>query len=118
MNKFIKTQIDKIKVADVPDYKEEDGKIIFKRKSLQTSTGLIQGTSYRVELKDYIIHPYEGFTLHTNWNNDIIPTDNEMNIEVTQLMGKMVKFRGVGIHDGKFWTGWVPISAITIIAVL
>lgn len=118
MNSFIRKQLDKIRIAEVPPITEDTNTIIFKKKDIVTGVGFSVGKSYRITLKDYILHPYDGFTLHTNWNNDIIPTDNEMNIEVIQVMGKMVKFRGIGIHDGKFWTGWVPISSATIIEVI
>lgn len=117
MNKFIKDQLSKLKIAEISS--EDGNTILFKKKdNLVSSLGFSVGNSYHIILKDYILHPYEGFTLHSNWNNDIIPTDNEMNIEVIQVMGKMIKFRGIGIHDGKFWTGWVPISSATIVEVI
>ena len=118
MNKFIKQQLQNIKVAEIPDYKDSDGVILFKKIDSKSSQGLLQGGSYHVRLANYIIHPYEGFTLHANWNNDIIPTDNEMKVEVLQVMGKMVKIRGIGVHDSKFWTGWIPIKSLDIIEVI
>ena len=118
MNKFIKEQLNKIKIAEVPDYSESDGKIIFKRKDIPVNLSFVLGKAYHIKLADYIIHPYDGFTLHSNWNNDIVPTDNEMNVEVIQIMGKMVKIRGIGIHDSKFWTGWIPIKSADILEVI
>lgn len=114
MNKLIKEQLNNVKIANVPDYSDTDGTMLLKKLDIKTDVGFVQGKSYNVELKDYIVHPYEGFTLHTNWNNDIVPTDTEMAVEVIQLMGKMIKVRGIGVNDGKFWVGWVPMSAVKI----
>ena len=37
-------------------------------------------------MKDYIVHPYDGFNLHIQWNNNIVPKDDEMNVEVLEVM--------------------------------
>jgi hypothetical protein len=80
-------------------------------------TDLIENHIYQITVADYIIHPYEGFTLHENWNNGIKPTCNSMQIEVDKTMGKMIHVKALG-DDGLMWTGWLPKKSITIKKVL
>ena len=79
------------------------------------------GKCYLIELENYIINPPETFTLHINWNNNIIPKDKYMKVEIVGIMGKMVKVNGVGydfvnkLDLNTMWEGWLPRKAITII---
>ena len=109
MNKFIIEQLNKVKNVNLPEYNESTTTIVIPRDS---GSGNIVGNTYKVQLEDYIIRPYEGFTLHENWNNNIIPTDTIMNIEVTDQMGKMIKVTGIGVNDRKVWSGWLPRAGI------
>ena len=115
MNPFISEQLDKI---NVPCEKISDTEYIFHKNDNLFNVEFEQGHYYRIEVENYIIHPYEGFTLHDNWNNGIIPTDNEMQIEVVKIMGKMMKINALGIHDGKMWSGWIPKKSARIIQVI
>ena len=109
MNRFIKEQLNKCKVAEVPVFDENTTTINILRKNIQTSTAELRtGQEFDVEVEDYIIHPYPGFTLHDNWNKGIIPTDKQMRITVLQEMGKMIRIKGTGINDKKEWEGWLP----------
>ena len=109
MNKFILEQLNKVRNVDLPKYDVSTTNIFIPKDS---GSGNIVGNTYKIELEDYILHPYSGFTLHENWNNNIIPTDSIMNIEVVDQMGKMLKINGIGIHDGKVWSGWIPRAGI------
>lgn len=114
MNKFILKQLNKIKQVDLPQY-DESTTVLFIPKSSTTLNNIIVGNVYKVQLEDYILHPYDGFTLHENWNNNILPTDNIMNVEITESLGKMIKINGIGVHDNKVWAGWLPKSSMKII---
>lgn len=72
------------------------------------------GHCYSVEVESYIVHPFEGFTLHDNWNNGIAPTDIRMNMEVLQILGKMIQVHCIGQTDRKLWDGWLPIKSVRI----
>ena len=115
MNKFIKEQLKKVKIAKIPAFDDDTTELIIDKvsevdiKSLDT---LSVGKCYRIVVADYIIRPFDGFTLHDNWNQGIVPTDPTMNIEVIQVMGKMVKVNAVGVVDNKLWSGWLPQKSI------
>ena len=61
------------------------------------------------------MHPFEGFTLHDNWNNGIVPTDVQMNAEILKIMGKMIQVHCIGKNDGNSWDGWLPIKSVKIL---
>ena len=114
MNVLIKKELDKVKVANV----QESGNTIYvKGTKLLNQIQFEKNKYYRIELKDYLVHPYEGFNLHIQWNNNIAPKDCIMNIEVIDTMGKMIKVTGCG-ESGIVWTGWLPISSVSILDLL
>lgn len=76
------------------------------------------GHCYSIEVEPYIVHPFEGFTLHDNWNNGIAPTDVRMNMEVLQILGKMIQVHCIGQTDGKLWDGWLPVKSVRIFSEL
>lgn len=116
MNKFIKEQLQKCRVANIPNYDDNTTKIFIGRDSgVINSLELHQGVETDIEVENYIIHPYPGFTLHDNWNKGIIPTDKQMHILVVQEMGKMICVKAVGLNDNKAWGGWLPKKSCKII---
>ena len=116
MNKFIKEQLLKCKVANIPEFDENTVEIfIEKNDNKLTSIDFKQGFEFDIEVEDYIIHPYQGFTLHDNWNKGIIPTDKQMHILVTNDMGKMMCVKAIGLNDNKAWGGWLPKKSCKII---
>ena len=114
-NPFIEKELSKVRI---PVEKISDYKYVFHKVNSNYSVEFEQGHFYIIKVEDYIVHPYEGFTLHDNWNNGVIPTDNEMQIEVVQVMGKMMKINALGIHDKKMWSGWIPKKSAKIIQVV
>ena len=119
MNKFIKEQLKKCRVAIIPYFDDSttvlhiglsDGAVV-------KDTGELQlYHNYSIKVEDYIIHPYQGFTLHDNWNSGRIPTDYYMNCQIIKVMGdKMVKISAVGVNDRKPWEGWLPRKSIKIL---
>lgn len=80
------------------------------------------GHYYLIELAEYIIHPYEGYTLHINWNHNIIPSSKYMKCEVIKKMGKMIQINGCGYNpyedkDGSdmYYDFWLPIGGTKIL---
>lgn len=112
MNPFIKKELDKCLVAK-PTQLFEDTFYVSKIINPTNSNDLEQHHFYMIEVADYIVNPYEGFTLHDNWNDGIKPTTKDMQVEVLQLMGKMVKVNAL-CSDGLIWSGWLPRKSITI----
>ena len=116
MNKFIKEQLQKCKVANIPEFDDSSTCISI---SVGTKSGssveFQQGMEYDIEVENYIIHPYSGFTLHDNWNKGMVPTDKQMHILVVNEMGKMICVQAVGLNDNKAWGGWLPKKSCKII---
>lgn len=110
MNKYIKEQLSHCKIARIPPFNEDTVEIYISRDSAGKSQEFEFeiGREYDIEVEDYIIHPYPGFTLHDNWNKGIIPTDKWMHVQVLQTRGKMLQVSAVGLQDQRPWTGWLP----------
>ena len=115
LNPFIEEQLKKI---TVPVEKISDTEYFIPMYNLVPVSDLEPHHFYIIEVEDYIIHPYDGFTLHENWNKGIVPTDREMKCEVIKVMGKMVYIEASGMNDGKIWCGWLPRKSIKILQVV
>ena len=120
MNKFIKEQLGKCRVAVLPSYDDNTLNMIIPKTNNLIDT-LKEDSCYFVKLENYIINPPSNFDLHTNWNHNVIPKDQYMNCEIVQVMGKMIKIRGAGVDEsgkqptGNYWEGWIPKKSMTII---
>lgn len=96
MNKFIKEQLLKCKVANIPDFNDNTTQIFIpkvtccKTAEILNNEKLKLNTCYLVKLEDYITNPYPGFNLHDNWNKGIIPKYSCMKIFVKNKLGKMI----------------------------
>ena len=120
MNPLIKVQLDKIRGVDLPPYDDNTLTINIERMS-HSSNELKQDECYLISVEDYILNPPDGFTLHTNWNGNKIPKHKFMKVDVTKIMGKMIKVNSIGydmfnntnIND--MWEGWLPEKSITVI---
>lgn len=124
MNPLIKTQLSKIQRASVPEFDDDTTHIQLTKGGVNLADELQQDHCYLISVEDYIINPPQGFTLHTNWNNNVIPKHKFMKIDVLQLMGKMVKVNSIGFDMKTHtdirepWSGWLPRKSIKIIEVL
>lgn len=121
MNPLIKDQLSKIRRVNVSTYSDSTTQLEFLKSDVKRDTELQADHCYLISVEDYILNPPEGFTLHTNWNNNIIPKHKFMKIDVLQIMGKMIKVNSVGfdmknqIDIGDTWSGWLPQKSIKII---
>ena len=116
MDKIIKEQLNKCKVANIPFFDDNTTEIFIQKGGrVIIKEDLVLNHRYKIEVEDYIIKPYEGFTLHDNWNNGIVPKDKVMNCKIIQIMGKMIKVEAVGVDTNNSWSGWLPRKSIHII---
>lgn len=116
MYKIIEEQLKKCKVAEIPSYDDNTTEIIIlKSNGTKIKDDLLLDHYYKIEVEDYIIKPYDGFNLASNWNGGIIPKDKIMNCEIVQIMGKMVKVNAVGSDNNNFWSGWLPRKSFKVI---
>lgn len=124
MNRVVEEQLKKVQVAQLPPYDETTMRLIIPKAEGIIKTDLILNKCYLIQLEDYIVNPYDGFTLHDNWNKGIPPKHRFLKVEILQLMGKMIRVNSVGydfinkcdIPDS--WEGWLPRKGIKIIEVL
>jgi hypothetical protein len=106
--------------VSVPEFDESTTSITF-HKSDCAQPVLQEDCCYIISVEDYILNPPDGFTLHTNWNNNKMPKHKVMKIDVSKIMGKMVKVHSIGysLKDHQdildMWEGWLPEKAITVI---
>lgn len=116
VKKVIEEQLKKVEIAVIPDFDENTTSVIIKSaegKPIKESKNTLEvGVKYSIVVANYIVKPFDGFTLHDNWNKGIVPTDTHMMAKVTQIMGKMVCIDAVGVSDNKKWCGWVPLKSI------
>lgn len=121
MNSIIKAQLEKCRVANLPQYDDNTTTILIPRGSTVTVSPYQLHKFYLVELADYILNPSPDFTLADNWNNGSIPRSKYYVAEISQLMGKMIKITGcaydITTHTSTTdsWEGWVPQKGIKLI---
>lgn len=124
MKDIILNQLQRVMVAELPPYDQTTTHMTIPKKggmdSMQSEV-FKPGHFYIVELEDYIVHPPENFSLHQNWNNNVLPQVRGYRCLCVQVMGKMVKIDGVGYdwishtEINTQWCGWVPLKSIKII---
>ena len=121
ISEVVKQQLRQCKIADIPAIDDNTYQYHIPRKSDSTGVMVKEGGCYLIELADYILHPYDGFDLHKNWNNNIVPSCKHYKCECIKLMGKFMKINGVGydydhnIDLSIVWSGWLPLDGIKIL---
>lgn len=121
MNPIIKSQLDKCRVANIPQYDDSTTELLITKGTKVAVSPYQVNKCYIVELADHIVHPSEDSTLASNWNRGIVPKHKYYKCVIMQVMGKMVKITGCGydlLNDqdtNDMWDGWVPQSGIQII---
>lgn len=121
INPLVKEQLEKLAEKKLCQFDDDTYVIDIKKNTTITGEQLKENECYIITVEDYILHPPEGFTLHTNWNNNIIPKHSAMKIDVCKVMGKMVKVNSIGydlknqVDTNDVWVGWLPQKSITVI---
>lgn len=118
MNKLIEQELNKCAVAIIPKYNNELVLNIPKGTKSVTEIQFELHRFYQIELENILLNPPDNFIFHIQWNNNILPTDKVMNVEVTEIMGKMIKVNGSGVTSFSVWNGWLPKDLVRIISLL
>ena len=124
MNKVIEDQLKKVRVANLPPYNEDTMRLIIPRNDSVVVSDFNIGEKYIIQLEEYLVKPFDGFTLHDNWNNGIPPKHTCLLATVTQVVGNMIKFNASGYNYNtkeiiqEFWSGWLPKKSIKILEIL
>lgn len=120
MHYAVYDQLQKVKKADLPDYDISTMELVIPKSGTAPSKFSV-GKQYIIQVEPYIVKPFEGFTLHDNWNNGQSPKHFILKATILEIMGKMVKIDSVGYNlnantviDDK-WTGWLPKSSFKVL---
>ena len=126
MNKYIKEQLIKCKIAQIPEFDNDTTELIIKRVNsvvFNDNIDLEYNHNYIIELERYITNPPETFTLADNWNRGIIPSSKYLYCTPKHINGKMIKFDAVGYDiDNKVYLSdkyidlWLPRKGFKIIS--
>lgn len=115
MNTLIDKELRNTNICRLPDYCDDTLTISISRGSRNSKDATLGiNHYYQIKLKNYVIDPQDNLDLHVQWNNNVIPKDDLMNVEVLQIMGKMVRVSGTGVNSSSTWTGWLPQESFTI----
>ena len=119
MNKIIQEELKKIKIADISGYSDNTTEFIIPK---TTISKFEKGNNYLIELDTSLLVHNPDSILETNYNSNKIPSSKYYHIEVTEILGKIIKCVGVAFNintrqpDFKcFWNGYLPIDYIKII---
>lgn len=100
MDKIIKEQLNKCKVANIPFFDDSTTEILIQKGGKAIiKDDLVLNHYYKIEVEDYIVKPYDGFNLASNWNRGIIPQSKILGVKLIQKLGKMCLFDAYGIDD-------------------
>lgn len=113
MNKFIKDQLNKINVP-LPEFNDYTNHIVIKKQGAKQNDNLNIGEVYNIKIENYIVNEPPNFSLSSNWNFGTVPPEVNLQAQVLQVMGNMLKFKCKGITTGIEWEGWLPRKSITI----
>ena len=112
MNKELIDELNKCKLANIPDFDSEDLELIIPK---YNNIDLLPNLYYNIKVEDYIINEPETFTLSSNWNRGTRPPEELLSIKVEEIQGKMIKVDAIGKSTNKVWNGWLPRKAITVL---
>lgn len=121
MNKIIKEQLNKIQVANMDNYNEDIYSFIIPK---YNADRFEEDKCYLIELSDSLIKNNKDSLLQCNWNKGTYPVSKYLKIDVSQIMGKMIKVNSIAYdYENQkdlniIWSGWLPIDLIKIIEVV
>lgn len=122
MNPIIKRELEKVR-AQLPEYDDSTTLIRIPRwEPLPDEKPLEVGGIYLIEIADYVLNEPPNFTLSANWNKGVIPTSNQLSVQVKKTAGKMVQLDATGydpdlrrLKEDFYQDLWLPTASITIL---
>lgn len=117
MNRFIKQQLEKIKLPS-SNYNENSTQIIF-YKQINNKELLKVNGFYRIKVSNFLLKESK---LSSNWNNGVFLKCNVLDICVIKILNNMIQVNAVEIDEttntqteNKYMDFWIPVSEITIL---
>lgn len=122
MNKFIKEQLQKIRVP-MSDW-DENSEVIYFYNNQSSEIDFEIGKLYRIQLENYILNEPPNFTLSSNWNKGIIPTSEILDARIVNIQGKMIQVNAIGFDPisntqktDSYNYLWLPKKSVIILGV-
>jgi hypothetical protein len=118
MNKLIKAELNKVSVANISNYDKSKGEFLIPR---ITKIRLEENSYYIIKLDEALLNPNEASTLSVNWNQGTLPPHKYLKVDVSKVMGKMVKVNSIAYDYenqrdlNASWSGWLPIAQIEVL---
>lgn len=117
MNRFIKQQLEKIKLPS-SNYNENSTQIIF-YKQINNKELLKVNGFYRIKVSNFLLKESK---LSSNWNNGVFLKCNVLDICVIKILNNMIQVNAVELDEttntqteNKYMGFWIPVSEITIL---
>lgn len=118
MNKQIKAELEKVTATQI-EFDENTTSIFIPKTTSWNLTSLKQGRCYLIELSDSLLNPVSNSTLASNWNGGKTPKHKYYNVEIQNIMNKMIQIIGVGVVNGSAcgeqFYGWLPFEQIKVL---
>ena len=115
MSKIIQEQLQKVNFADLSNFNPETNTyIIPQKKDIKVE---VDGC-YLVKLLPTF---YTNEVVKVNWNENKTPIYDCLEIDITKILGKMIKVNCIGYDEKEncplnyFWSGWLYLPDIEII---
>lgn len=112
MNKFVKRELEK--VSDLlPAWDETTTHLVIENENVAPMLYNV-GDKFTIRVENYIINQPVNFSLAENWNGGTVPPEEILDVEIVQLLGKMLKVKAIGKCTHIAWEGWLPTKGFRI----
>lgn len=114
-NKIIEEQLKKVEYADLSNFDAKTNTYMIPKR---VDVKIEEDKCYLIQLLPTL---FKNETLKINWNSGNMPTFDYMKIDVSKMIGKMIKVVGTGydFEEQKdlatFWSGWLSTQDIKVI---
>lgn len=117
MNKTIKEQLQKCRVADIPEFEDSATHIYIKKVDNILTSNMLPNHLYLIKIKQSIKN---NETIAFNWNGGIKPKYDFYKVEKLGIVGNMIKLNGIAFNDGvdiysEPFYGYLPLDGFEII---
>lgn len=117
MNYRFKRELDKVKCVALTYDDNTTHLFIPKINSIKLEVD----NCYLIKLSENVVNPPSNSTLASNWNNGSVPKHYYYKVDISKIMGTMIKINGVAFDNvnqkdiNELWCGWIPKNEIEII---
>lgn len=115
---IIQKQLSKVEYADLSRFDPQTNTYIIKKR---VDMKLEVDNCYLIRVKP---SAYNNMTVTINWNGGNVPPSEYLKVDISKIMGKMVRVVGVS-HDYQtkqdltsFWSGWLSTDDLEVISKL